>query len=250
MKILSLFIIIISAAQLIGCNTKLSDPQKIIDKTIEAAGGEKYLHSTIGFDFRDMHYVASRNGGSFSYERIFEDSSGTVHDFVTNNGYKREINGKEVIVHDTMAAKYTSSTNSVHYFALLPYGLNDAAVNKKLIGETTINEQSYYTIQVTFAAEGGGEDHEDVYLYWINQQNFAIDYLAYSFAEDDETSFRFRVAYNPRVVNGIKFQDYINYKPKNNSLTVDQAEELFKKGELVELSKIETKNVTVDLINE
>lgn len=229
-----------------SCNSKLSDPQLIIDKAILSAGGEKYLNSVIEFDFRDRHYVANRNGGTFSYERIFEDSLGTVHDIVSNEGFKREINGEVAIVHDTMAAKYTSSTNSVNYFALLPYGLNDAAVIKEFIGETTIKGKPYYLVQVTFNADGGGEDHEDVYLYWINQENFAIDYLAYSFAESDETSFRFREAYNVRIVNGIRFQDYVNYKPVNNSLTVDQAEELFKNGELIELSKIETENVKVN----
>lgn len=245
MKNSSLIAITILSFYFFSCNSKLSDPQKIVDKAIEAAGGKKYNNLNAEFDFRDKHYIANRNGGSFSYERIFEDSLGTIHDFVTNEGFKREINGRVAMIPDTMAAKYTSSTNSVNYFALLPYGLNDAAVNKKYLGETTINDQAYYKIRVTFDADGGGEDYDDVYLYWFNQKTFAMDYLAYSFAEDDETSFRFRVAYNPRVVNGIKFQDYINYKPKNNSFNVTQAEELYKQGELVELSRINTENVVM-----
>lgn len=246
MKNFSLITIITLGLYLISCDSKLTDAQAIVDKAIEAAGGEKYNNLHAEFDFRDMHYIATRNGGSFSYERIFEDSLGSIHDFVTNEGFKREINGEVVMVHDTMAAKYTSSTNSVNYFALLPYGLNDAAVIKKYLGETSINDQSYYKVQVTFSSEGGGEDFEDVFLYWINQENFAIDYLAYSFAEEDETSFRFRVAYNPRIVNGVRFQDYINYKPENNSFSVDQAEELYKQNKLVELSRIDTENVVVE----
>lgn len=228
-----------------ACESKLTDAQKIIDKTLQESGGEKYNNATIEFDFRDRHYIAKRNGGSFSYERVFEDTLGTVHDFITNNGFKREINGTETAVPDSMAVKYTSSTNSVNYFALLPYGLNDAAVIKNYLGETKINNQDYYKIRVTFSEDGGGEDHEDVFLYWIHQNNFTIDYMAYSFEEDDEISFRFRVAYNPRVVNGIRFQDYVNYKPKDNSYELEQAEDLYKNGELIELSRIETENVTV-----
>jgi len=245
MKYSSLLFITFLSVSLSSCDSKLSDPQKIVDKAIDAAGGEKYNNLNAEFDFRDKHYIAKRNGGEFSYERVFKDSLGTIHDFVTNTGFKREINGEVVVVPDTMAAKYTSSTNSVNYFALLPYGLNDAAVTKKFLGETTINDTAYYKIQVTFSADGGGEDYEDKYLYWINQNTFSMDYLAYSFAESDETSFRFRVAYNPRVVNGIRFQDYINYKPENNSFRVDQSEDLFKQGELVELSRINTENVVV-----
>lgn len=231
---------------LIGCDSKLTDPQKIIDKAIDAAGGEKYLNSVIEFDFRDRHYIARRNGGTYSYERIFEDSLGTIHDFLTNDGFRREINNEQVEVPISMAVKYTSSTNSVNYFALLPYGLNDDAVIKTLVRETVIKDTPYYLVKVGFKAEGGGEDHEDVFLYWVNQKNFYVDYLAYSFVEDDKTSFRFREAYNPRAINGIRFQDYINYKPNDNSLNVENAEDLFKQGKLVELSKIETENVTVD----
>ena len=232
-------------ACLAGCNAKLDDPQKIVDKAIEAAGGEKYNHLDAEFDFRDKHYIAKRNNGAFSYERVFKDSLGTVHDYVTNEGFKREINGKPVAVPDTMATKYAASTNSVNYFALLPYGLNDAAVNKKFLSEAFINDTAYYKIQVTFSKEGGGEDFEDKYLYWFNQETFSMDYLAYSFTEADETSFRFRTAYNPRVVNGVKFQDYINYKPTDNSYGVDEAEGLYKEGKLEELSRILTENVVV-----
>ena len=231
---------------LISCDSKLSDPQAIIDKTIEVSGGAKYQKSVVEFDFRDRHYIARRDGGAFSYERIFEDTTGTVHDYVTNNGFRREINGEEVVVPDSMATKYTSSTNSVNYFALLPYGLNDPAVNKTFLGETEIEGKQYFKIKVTFSADGGGEDFEDEFLYWINQETFTMDYLAYSFEESDEVSFRFRVGYNPRIVNGIRVQDYVNYKPENNTLKVDQAEELYKAGKLIELSRIEMENVTVE----
>ncbi len=225
--------------------SKLTDVQKIVDKAIETAGGQKYLKSTIAFDFRQRHYVATRSGGDYSYGRITQDGSNTVQDFISNEGYRREINGVPANVPDSMAALYTSSTNSVIYFALLPYGLNDAAVNKKLLGETTIKDKPYYLVQVTFHPDGGGEDFEDVYLYWIHQKNFTIDYLAYSFEEKDETSFRFREAYNARTINGIRFQDYINYSPTDISTPLDSAESFYKKGELEELSRIETENPTV-----
>ena len=230
---------------LVSCNASLNDPQKIIDKAIAASGGEKYLKSKIEFDFRGRHYVAERDGGIFSYERIFKDSDNNIHDFVSNDGFKREINDAPVEVADTMQVKYTSSVNSVIYFALLPYGLNDAAVQKKLLGETTIENVGYYIIEVTFAQEGGGEDHEDVFIYWISKTDFTIGYMAYSYEEEDDgIGLRFRKAYNPRTVNGILFLDYINLKPKGET-PFTSLEELYKKGELEELSKIELMNIRV-----
>lgn len=229
-----------------GCTSFLKDPQEIIDKTIKAAGGNKYMDSKIEFDFRDRHYVAKRNGGSFSYERIFKDSIGTIHDIVSNKGHIREINGMMEVLPDSMSVKYTSSTNSVIYFALLPYGLNDASVSKKYLGDTMIENQIFYKVEITFAQDGGGEDFQDVFHYWINREDFTIGYMAYSFSEDDEASIRFRKAYNPRKVNGIQFYDYVNYKPKNNAVKINELELLFSKGELDELSKIELQNIVVE----
>lgn len=228
-----------------ACNSNLTDPQKIIDNAIAASGGQKYLNSTSEFDFRDRHYIAKRNGGVFSYERITKDSINTTHDFLSNDGFRRQINGSQVEVADSMKTRYSASVNSVVYFALLPYGLNDPSVQKKFLGETQIENKEQYVVEITFGQEGGGEDHDDVFMYWINKKEFTIDYMAYSFAENDGEGYRFRKAYNPRRINGILFFDYINYKPKSGAKLTD-LEELFKKGELEELSKIELLNISVE----
>jgi hypothetical protein len=230
---------------LIGCTGEKA--QTSIDKAITASGGEKYLKSTIEFDFRGRHYVATRDGGKFSYERIFKndkDSTKTVHDYVTNDGFIRKINDSTITVADSMKVKYTASTNSVIYFALLPYGLNDAAVQKKYLGEVALDKKGFYKIHVSFKQSGGGEDFEDQFIYWIDKQDFTIGYLAYSYAEEDGIGYRLRKAYNPRLVNGILFLDYINYKPKGNQ-KLDELESLFVKNELEELSKIELENIVV-----
>jgi hypothetical protein len=130
------------------------------------------------------------------------------------------------------------------YFALLPYGLNDPSVQKEFMGETTLDGQEYYKIKITFQQNGGGEDYQDVFHYWINKSNFRIDFLSYSFIENDEIGYRFRKAYNARDVNGILFQDYVNYTPPGNE-NLDQLEELYKKNRLKELSKIELENIVV-----
>lgn len=229
---------------IVGCSS--NDPQKIVYKAIAVAGGDKHLSSTIEFDFRDRHYIAKRNGGVFSYERIFtepSDSNQRVHDYVTNDGFRREINQVEVAVPDSMKTKYAASVNSVLYFALLPYGLNDPSVRKKLLGETILDNKEYFKVEITFQ-EGGGEDYEDVFHYWISKSDFRVDFLSYSYAEDDGIGYRFRKAYNPRIVNGILFQDYINYKPAGSE-TPDQLEDLYKNNALVELSRIELQNISV-----
>jgi hypothetical protein len=71
-----------------------------------------------------------------------------------------------------------------------------------------------------------------------------MDYLAYSYLEEDRGS-RFRVAYNPRRINGILFQDYENYKgPAPDSL--EMILDLYKAEKLELLSKIELKAIAVN----
>ena len=75
-------------------------------------------------------------------------------------------------------------------------------------------------------------------------QHFVDDYLAYLYYTDGG-GLRFRKAYNPRKVNGILFQDYVNYKPREDSATISEIEALYKQNALEELSRIELTNITV-----
>lgn len=219
---------------------------EIVDKSIKVSGGEKFDNSTIDFDFRDKHYYAKRKNGEFELVRTYKDSVKKVTDFLTNTGFERHVNNKKVVVADSMINNYKASVNSVHYFSVLPYGLNDKAVIKEILGETTINDTEYYKIKVTFKQDGGGEDYKDVFVYWISKATFKVDYLAYSYLEVDGKGLRFREAYNERFVKGLRFVDYNNYKPKSSDTSVFELDDLFKNGKLELLSKIELININVD----
>jgi hypothetical protein len=113
--------------------------------------------------------------------------------------------------------------------------------------ETNIKNELYFKIKVTFGQEGGGTDFDDEFLYWIHKTNFTVDYLAYSYATNGG-GIRYREAYNPRVIEGIRFVDYNNYKPSNLEFSLDELSVLFEKGALKLLSKIETENVRVSIL--
>lgn len=221
--------------------------QQIVDKAIETACQENCDHAAVSFTFRNIGYTSKRNQGDYLYTRLRKDSLGFIRDELSNTGFKRFINDSLVRIADTTAVKISDAVNSVHYFAQLPYGLNAPAVKKELTGETTIKDQSYYKIKITFVEEGGGTDFDDEFLYWIHKTNFTVDYLAYSYATNGG-GIRFREAYNPRVVEGIRFVDYNNYKPSILEVSLNELASLFEKGDLTLLSKIETENVRVTLL--
>ena len=231
-----------------GCKEEAKNvfsAQYIVDKAIENSGGDLYKKSLFSFDFRDKTYMLMRekNTNSKLMLRMFRTDSSTIVDTKGRNFFMRTIDGQKVEIADSLAQKYVNSINSVHYFAYLPYGLNDAAVNKKLIGETVIKDKEYFKVRVTFDQLNGGDDFDDVYIYWFNKQTFTPDYLAYEF-HTDGGGMRFREAINERRINGIRFVDYNNYVPAETSSIYD-IEELFKKGKLELLSKIELINIEV-----
>ncbi|MEQ8244180.1 DUF6503 family protein [Fulvivirga sp.] len=242
-NIYTLFLIILIAA---SCTDKNDDAQYVVDQARLAAGSDKLDMAQVEFEFRDREYGVKRKNGEYEMVRLFKDSLDMIRDQVTNDGFQREVNGTVIEVADSMAFKYTNSINSVIYFALLPYNLNDAAVIKTHLGSETLKDKDYYKIKVTFQQEGGGKDFEDEFIYWIDKETYFIDYLAYSYLTDGG-GMRFREAYNPRTVSGIRALDYINYKPKTD-IKLDAIGKAFETGELEELSKIELINFNVELL--
>lgn len=230
---------------ILSCEQEVKEANAIVNETIKISGGALFNKSDIEFDFRNKHYKASRNNGKFIYERVFNDSLGVINDVLTNKGFQRFVNDSVFEVSDEKAKAYSSSVNSVHYFSVLPYGLNDKAVNKSYLGKIEIKNLNYFKIKVTFNKEGGGEDFDDEFVYWINTKTFKVDYLAYSYNENDGKGYRFREVYNECYINGIRFVDYNNYKSKNEIVTLSNLDELFKLNQLELLSKIELKNIYV-----
>jgi len=233
---------------LISCKqneaTKIS-AQHIVDKSIEVSGGELYKTSDISFDFRDRKYILERIDGKKLLKRILKNDTLDLVDVKTTQGFERFVDGKLAQIPDSLANLYANSVNSVHYFAYLPYGLNDQAVIKEYLDEVVIKDKKYHKIKVTFSQENGGDDFDDVYIYWFNAKTFKPDYLAYEF-HDGYGGFRFRQAYNERIVNGIRFVDYINLKPIQENPSIYKMDSLFMKDELEVLSKIELENITVN----
>lgn len=224
------------------------DVNDIIDTVVEKAGGENYKQAVVHFTFRDKKYRSQREEGVYALERIQYLKDDQIRDVVSNSGLKRFINGCERKVEDSLVAKISDGVNSVHYFAMLPYGLNATAVNKKLVGESKIGKNVYYKVEVTFDQDGGGTDYEDEFMYWINKNNYTVDYLAYKYAVNGG-GIRFRKAINPRVVNGLRFVDYINYKTDSLETPLEQLDKMFESDALKEVSKILLENISVYIPN-
>lgn len=83
----------------ISCSDKRRGDEKAIDiveKCIEEHGGKNYRDMDVSFDFRQFRVHLRQNGDDFLYERTSRDSlNNEVHDILTNDGFRREVNGKK-----------------------------------------------------------------------------------------------------------------------------------------------------------
>lgn len=217
--------------------------EEVVNRAIEVAGGDRYRTSRIAFDFRGRHYISYREQGQRVLQRLTPTDSGTIEDTRIGDTFRRRIGDAPVVLPDSMSRKFSNSVNSVHYFAYLPYGLNGEAVRKELLGTVSLGGSQYYKIRVTFRPEGGGEDYQDVFVYWFNTETFRPDYLAYEY-QTDGGGMRFRQAYNDREVGGIRFADFRNLKPLEK-VAVTSLDSLFVLGRLEELSVVELEQIQV-----
>lgn len=218
--------------------------QQIIDKSILASGTAKITNSKISFIFRDKLYKAIRKNGEFELSRSFN----TTTDVLSNAGFQRYLNNTAVEIQDSLALNYSNLINSVHYFSVLPFGLNDKAVLKKRLLSSTIKGKEYYKIEITFLEDGGGEDFEDVFIYWIGKKDFLVDYLAYAYHTNGGGK-RFRVLKEQCNRKGIRFVDYYNYKPKNKKIELINLDKAFENNQLRKVSEIILENITVEILD-
>lgn len=221
----------------------------IVNRALIVHGAQAYDSFAIRFTFRDHTYGIQTNGGKYRYTRTFTDSLGQdIQDVLTNDGLSRLTDGTASRLNAVDSAAYARSVNSVRYFFMLPYGLYDPAVYRSYLGETTIKEEPYHEVRITFDEVGGGRDHDDVFYYFFHREEGTLDYLAYNYIVDGG-GVRFREAINRRVVDGLVVQDYVNYGLEGDT-AIRQIAERFAAGELKRLSEIVSENITTGLINQ
>ena len=237
-----------------------SEVQRIVDAAIDFHGMSVLDNAALSLVFRNMFYTYEKENGMYKYTRsqVVDSIQSTVYDIMNNEGLVRLINSdiKELVTEvgpltgdtaeltDERRAAYTRSVNSVIYFFLLPYGLNDPAVVKELMPETSIKGKDYYEVKITFEQDGGGEDFDDTFLYWFDKEDYSMDYFAYLY-HTDGGGMRFREAINPRRVNGVLIQDYINLKPEDEKISILAIKDLYEAGELKVLSEIINEEVKI-----
>lgn len=220
---------------------------EVIQKAIETHGGERYDNMLVEFDFRNRHFKVKIEEGEYVYERSFKSDDGWVKDIYQKDSFRRTVNEKRVMLSQENKQNYQNATNSVVYFALLPFHLDDPVINRQLMRSVNIKNNPYYKVEVTFG-DGGGENFESTYIYWIHKKEFTVDFLAYSF-NINGGGVRFREVSNVQIIEGVRFQDYRNYSIAED-YPAHELDHAFEMGKLDLVSEIKLENIHVDLLKD
>lgn len=259
MKVLKVFVTLLLVLMFSSCDnsdSKVEEKVNIKKDSIQVAdivkysydfyGVDKLLKSDISFKFRKHNYSLKRSGNGVTRSRVTIDSNNVeIKDVWEGDSIQRFISDSLQILDEKQEVAYRNSINSVFYFAFLPKGLTDPAVNLELLRDVKIKGKEYYKVRVTFDEEGGGEDFQDIFIYWFDKKDFSMDYLAYQYFTEGG-GIRFREAMNIREIDGVTFQDYINYKPSSGTLKLEDTDQAFENNKLIEVSRIELENLEVD----
>lgn len=226
----------------IYAQTSDAKAQEIVTKAIEVHGGDLFQQKKFSFTFRGKRHSVNQDDKSYLNDRSYTDDGDEIREVLDNGVFKRYINGEDSGKSERQLSRAFEDVNAVSYFAMLPYKLNDGAVIKQYIGAVKIKGENYDKVKVTFAGEGSGDSPNNVFYYWFNQKTGFMEFLAYN-----KGGNRFRSAYNQRVVDGIRFADYINFSGgDNSSKDISEYDKLFDQDKLKELSRIVLENVKVE----
>ncbi|HEX7069459.1 MAG TPA: DUF6503 family protein [Rhodothermales bacterium] len=201
-------VLLFVVAGLASCQSP-SEAELLVRRSIEAHGLDRLRHGVLSFDFRDRHFELHRNGGRFRFTRTYEDSTGAYYEVLSNDSLYRLRDGEMVTLTERDARILHEAINSVQYLATLPLSLTDRAVQEEVFDTVDIGGEPYVKVNVSFTEEGGGRDWTDRYVFWFHRDRHTMDYFAYDY-ESGDGGTRFRQAINPRRIEGVLIQDYLN----------------------------------------
>ncbi|MFK8038361.1 MAG: DUF6503 family protein [Crocinitomicaceae bacterium] len=235
---------IVAIGKTTGETTVSNTADSIIKLSQDAHGVNVFDKNKFNLTFRNKEYSFDFTGKGFVFTRVDSTELGLITDYYNDSIFWRSVNGEKIDLNSIDVAKFSSSINSVIYFATLPYKLSDAGVISNYKGQQKIKSQNYDVVEISFQEAGGGEDHQDIFYYWFNSKTHYLDYFAYQY-ETNGGGVRFREAINQVAVGGAVFQDYVNYEvPVGTHLSKIPNE--YEMNSLTKLSLIENELIRID----
>ncbi len=196
--------------------TKNLDGKTLLNKAIQAHGGDLYSRATIAFDLNKNSFEFTRDGYNYDYKMIRTVDSVTSVGRAFNGGFEFTENGVAKSQGSRTDNMIKNHINSVAYEFYIPYEFTSNDVIQTYLGDEYMRQRLYHKVKISFKTPTGGDPDLRAFMLWLDAETFEIDFVA---KENDPNSGRkqFSAAAYKRRVGGMLFSDFEIYQTKGRN---------------------------------
>jgi hypothetical protein len=218
------------------------DALTLLDKSIEASGGEHFYNSVSTFVVNQFNYTVQRNGIE---QHLIVTSE------ARNTRYRAEFNKgqRTYYVDDSLVSNTGLNTRFIDvnlegfiYLLSVPHLLKTNASIYERKPDVVIQKKTYYTVKVTFTVVEGLPQNE-FYLY-IDPETFLVDFFAANYELAKGTNNFYRMV-NRREVNGLSYFDYYSFTAESEDIALESLYKSFNALTIRETNYVQLKDIKV-----
>lgn len=233
-----LFLVTVSCSQKKSTNNKtvLNEitPNELLQKTINAHGGESFKNSLIEFNIDKTSFSLQYDNDRANFKQTRQVNTdkhiltyryGLIQYFINDSLQPEELYSKKMAEISLFGFLYTFS---------IPFNLttNDVIISRQ--PNVTIRQKEYFTLDVQFTKVP--DLPEDHFLLYIDVNSYEINYAAIQH-DLSGSKPQFRRMIEPKRIKDILFQDYILFHAND---TITPLEKLYAKFNQSDLKVIRT----------
>lgn len=238
-----------------SCDRQTETPKltakTILNKAIEAHGGQRYDGATITFDLNDYRFKFHKSGYNYKHQ-MSSEKDGAYHTATAfNGGMNYRIEDSLVEQNARLQTMIRTRVNNVAYDFYIPYVFTTNDIVLTDLGTEQLRLRNYHKIKVGYKQIEGAEPDLRAYVLWIDTETFEIDFIA---KQNDEESGRkqFMAAAYKRKVEGMLFSDFELYQTygRNLQVPIDSLGIAYNIGNMQRRATTKYENIEVDLGSE
>lgn len=218
--------------------------KKLFNEILNAHGVNKFESSKVSFQIDDTQFTHIIDDGRSKITQVRTKENkihkaqyygGSIQYYIDNELQDDTYYPRAMLERSLYGFVFTNT---------IPFSLRTNDVRLKSLNDVTIRKEEHYVLEVTFTEIES--DNPDRFLLYINKKNNHISYIALKHKLTSNIP-QFRRLTNPRVINGILFQDYIIFTPENTTLPLDQLQQYYENADLKVVRNIDLNNIQVSL---
>lgn len=219
------------------------DQEKVLQNILETHGVKSFDENTIHLKIENTKYTHRMMEGRpfLSQERIKDLQTHKATYYGGTVNYLIDGSLQDESTYPRMMLERSLYGFLQTYF--IPFTLRTNDVKWSSLPEVTIRSAEYFVLQGQITNEIPLPP--DTYILYIDKEKFTIDYLALRHPLTSNVN-QFRRMINPRKINGVLFQDYIIFTPKDSTIPLEQLYEYFNKTDLKVIRTIALNEIEVD----